>query len=199
MGTPILLHPSENREILTSLGSFPVVEQFFAKLIDSPGFGAGLIQSLFGLALLSLIYLYFKKDRAISGARFLRELITLFALQWVFRQTSVLISFGAYFVIWHSLSSLVDQIHSLDSSLDSSRKESFRARAMAYVRYALPNWLISAGLVSLLVLTEFSDGFGWSKLTLIFGAAILLTPPHLLVIHSLHSRKSRPATIPASA
>ena len=184
MATPILLHPGESREILASLGAFPFADRFFNHLLASPDSVLWFTNMLFSLALMSLFYLHFRKEKAISRGRFFRELVSLFVLQWVFQRTSVLISFGAYFVVWHSLSSLVDQIHCLEGVMGK--------RVIAYIRYAFPNWMISAGLVSILVLTDFSQGHGWSKLTLIFGAAILLTPPHLLVIHSLHSKKLRP-------
>jgi Brp/Blh family beta-carotene 15,15'-monooxygenase len=184
MASPIVLHPGESREILASLGSFPVADRFFSSLLESPDSVLLFSNSLFCLALTSLFYLRFRKDQGISNRLFFREMVSLFVLQWVFRRTSVLISFGAYFVVWHSLSSLVDQIHCLEGALGK--------RVLAYVRYAFPNWLISAGLVSVLILTELSPSFQFSKLTLIFGAAILLTPPHLLVIHSLHSLKFRP-------
>ena len=183
MATPILLHPGESREILSSLGAFPLADRYFSHLLASSNAIFWQTQLLFSLALLSLSFLHFRREKVISWRGFLREVISFLALQWVFHRTSVLISFGAYFIVWHSLSSLVDQIHCLEGSV--------RSRIIGYIRYAFPNWLISAGMVSVLLFTEWDQGFRWSKLTLIFGAAILLTPPHLLVIHLLHSNKLR--------
>jgi Brp/Blh family beta-carotene 15,15'-monooxygenase len=133
----------------------------------------GLISS--GIALVGLSgWLFFKKRLKINP---IKEVFFLGVFFVVFKTASLLWGFAIYFILWHSIPSLVDQIFYLHGNIN---KSSFRTFVMA----SLPYWLISvAGILILLFI--FRDNLETS-LAFFFSFLAAITFPHVLVIKRLN-------------
>ncbi|MDC3079214.1 Brp/Blh family beta-carotene 15,15'-dioxygenase [Flavobacteriaceae bacterium] len=98
----------------------------------------------------------------------------LLALFWT---TNLIVSFGTYFIIWHSWPSMKDQIHELYNKPNAYS---------SYIKDALPYWLIS--LLGLFLFFIYSDSIGLNPLALFFSFLAAITFPHVLVIFGLHQK-----------
>ena len=96
----------------------------------------------------------------------------LLALFWT---TNLIVSFGTYFIIWHSWPSMKDQIQAL-----YNRPNAYSS----YIKDALPYWLIS--LLGLFLFFIYNDSIGLNPLALFFSFLAAITFPHVLVIFGLH-------------
>ncbi len=137
----------------------------------------GLIGS--GIVLLCLSgWLFFKKRLKINP---IKEVFFLGVFFVVFKTASLLWGFAIYFILWHSIPSLVDQIFYLHGNIN---KSSFKAFVMA----SLPYWLISvAGILFLLFI--FRDNLETS-LAFFFSFLAAITFPHVLVIKRLNQNQN---------
>ncbi|TDS16600.1 Brp/Blh family beta-carotene 15,15'-monooxygenase [Maribacter caenipelagi] len=132
-------------------------------------FEIGLLLSGLSTLALSLI-LVLRKDLKINPIKELFFLVIFFV---VFKTASLLWGFSIYFIFWHSIPSLYDQIFFLHGGINKSSFRSFTIRS-------LPYWLISvAGLLFLLFI--FRDNFEKS-LAFFFSFLAAITFPHVLVI-----------------
>lgn len=132
------------------------------------------------LSLLGLLKLTFKNKGL--KAFFFRELFYVGVFYVVFGTASLLWSFGIYFVLWHSIPSLADQIRFLYGNLS-------RNNVTKYVKASLPYWMVSiVGLF--LMLYFFSDDLE-SSLPLFFSFLAAITFPHVLVINKMNNRPKR--------
>ena len=98
----------------------------------------------------------------------------LLALFWT---TNLIVSFGTYFIIWHSWPSMKDQIQALYNKPDAY---------YSYIKDALPYWLIS--LLGLSLFFIYNDSIGLNPLALFFSFLAAITFPHVLVIFGLHQK-----------
>ena len=98
----------------------------------------------------------------------------LLALFWT---TNLIVSFGTYFIIWHSWPSMKDQIQALYNKPDAYS---------SYIKDALPYWLIS--LLGLFLFFIYNDSIGLNPLALFFSFLAAITFPHVLVIFGLHQK-----------
>ena len=114
----------------------------------------------------------FKKD-----VDFFREvfLILLFAL--LFKLASLLWAFAIYFIVWHSLPSLKDQIQSLHGKFNTSN-------LISYIKSSVIYWLIS--LVGLVIVFYISESFDIRFITLFFAFLAAITIPHVIVMYYLN-------------
>ena len=88
----------------------------------------------------SLIYAHYKKH--ILHLNYFKEFLYLFVLFLVFKTGTLIFGFAVYFVFWHSIPSITDQIHYL---FGSKSKNSI----LNYFKAAFFYWLLSiAGLVT---------------------------------------------------
>lgn len=108
----------------------------------------------------------------------IKELFYLIVFFIVFNTASLLWSFAIYFVLWHSIPSLIDQINYLYGSFS-------KTTIIQYIKYSFPYWLISIiGLATLLYV--FRDDFETS-LSFFFSFLAAITFPHVLVINRISS------------
>lgn len=125
------------------------------------------------------IMLIWKKELKINPIKELFFLVIFFV---VFKTASLLWGFTIYFILWHSIPSLYDQIFFLHGHIN---KRSFRS----FVLTSLPYWLISvAGLLFLLFI--FRDNFEKS-LAFFFSFLAAITFPHVLVIKKLNQNQNQ--------
>ncbi len=128
---------------------------------------------------LCALYLFFQ----ISATRTLMfdilfQTALLLVLFWT---TNLIVSFGTYFIIWHSWPSMKDQIQAL-----YNRPNAYSL----YIKDALPYWLIS--LLGLFLFFIYNDSIGLNPLALFFSFLAAITFPHVLVIFGLH-QKNKPS------
>lgn len=119
----------------------------------------------------------YKKQIAIKSV--LRELFSLLVFAIIFNSSSLIWGFTIYFIFWHSIPSLLDQITFIYGDL---KKKSI----LKYVKAALPYWVISLIGITVLFLI-FKDEKHFHSLFFAFIAAV--TFPHAIVMLRMFSKK----------
>tara|TARA_Y100000385_G_scaffold282341_1_gene336608 strand:- start:461 stop:1309 length:849 start_codon:yes stop_codon:yes gene_type:complete len=119
----------------------------------------------------------YKKQIAIKSV--LRELFSLLVFAIIFNSSSLIWGFTIYFIFWHSVPSLLDQITFIYGDL---KKKSI----LKYIKAALPYWLISLVGIAVLFLI-FKDEKHFHSLFFAFIAAV--TFPHAIVMLRMFSKK----------
>lgn len=130
------------------------------------------------LSLISSVAIY-KKNIDIKS--FLREIFLILVLSIIFNASSLIWGFTIYFIIWHSIPSLVDQISFIYGSFNKSN-------ILRYTKDALPFWLVSILGIFILFLV-FKDEKHFHSLFFAFIAAV--TFPHAIVMLEMFSKKER--------
>jgi Brp/Blh family beta-carotene 15,15'-monooxygenase len=98
-------------------------------------------------------------------------------LMLLFWTTNLIVSFGTYFIIWHSWPSLQDQSKTL-----YNKPNAF----FAYLKDAFPFWIISILGLSLFLI--YYEQVGLNPLALFFAFLAAITFPHVLVVFGLHQK-----------
>jgi Brp/Blh family beta-carotene 15,15'-monooxygenase len=128
---------------------------------------------------LVLVGIYFYRTNKFFKMQITEQILYLLVLAIIFRVSGLIWSFAIYFVLWHSLPSLHDQIKFLYGSVD-------RNTIFDYIKKAFVYWL--ASIVGLVVLYfVFKDYKVFEALLFSFIAAI--TFPHVVVIYKMFSSK----------
>ena len=104
----------------------------------------------------------------------LLQSILLILLFWT---TNLIVSFGTYFIIWHSWPSLKDQTMALYNKPNAY---------FAYLKDAFPFWIISVLGLSLFLI--YYEQIGLNPLALFFAFLAAITFPHVLVVFGLHQK-----------
>lgn len=134
-------------------------------------------QILFVILFLIIGKAVYKKQIAIKSV--LRELFSLLVFAIIFNSSSLIWGFTIYFIFWHSIPSLLDQITFIYGDL---KKKSI----LKYVKAALPYWLVSLVGIAVLFLI-FKDEKHFHSLFFAFIAAV--TFPHAIVMLRMFSKK----------
>ena len=159
--TLFYFHRNEVIEIVFMISNFIVIEDFFKWL---------LITSI----LLTVISLLINYKRVKS--QILNQIILFPFLMIVFSQLSLFNSFAVYFVIYHSIPSIMEQTNFLYGS-------STFPMLKKYFITALPYWITA--LIGLLVFyLIFSINFTFS-LDIFFSFLAAITFPHVIVIYKM--------------
>ncbi|MFL3661734.1 MAG: Brp/Blh family beta-carotene 15,15'-dioxygenase [Polaribacter sp.] len=106
---------------------------------------------------------------------FIKESFYLLLLFLVFKTSSLILGFAIYFILWHSIPSIIDQIEFISGNLN---KESF----LFYVKKALIYWIIS--IVGLLFLYQIVPDIELFS-TVIFAILFAVTAPHTWVMYKM--------------
>jgi Brp/Blh family beta-carotene 15,15'-monooxygenase len=123
-----------------------------------------------GIFILISAYFYWKTEA--MKKKLLTELFYLFVFAIIFKSSSLIWGFAIYFILWHSIPSIIDQITFLKGKYSLHH-------FMVYCRSAAPYWL-----VSLLGITILSFVFKEKQLfnALFFSFLAAITFPHAIVI-----------------
>ena len=106
---------------------------------------------------------------------FLREFLYLVLLFFVFNTSSLILGFAIYFILWHSIPSIIHQIEFISGNLN-------KKNVISYVKKALIYWVISiAGLLFLYQLLPEIKLLA----TVIFVILFAVTAPHTWVMHRM--------------
>lgn len=98
-------------------------------------------------------------------------------LMLLFWTTNLIVSFGTYFIIWHSWPSLQEQTRTLYNKPNAY---------FAYLKDAFPYWIIS--ILGLSLFFVYNEQIGLNPLALFFAFLAAITFPHVLVIFGLHQK-----------
>lgn len=120
------------------------------------------------------IYLF--STKALRSSIF-KELFFILVFFIVFNTATLLWAFAIYFILWHALPSLVDQITYLYGNLEI-------VSVKKYIRTSFPYWLISVLGISFFLLI-FRNNL-YDSLAFFFSFLAAITFPHVLVINRLN-------------
>ena len=133
----------------------------------------GLSLTLFAI----LVYAYCTK--ILNLGSIFKELFSVVILAVIFNSSSLIWGFSIYFILWHSIPSLLDQVSFIYGDL---KKEN----VLKYVKNAFPYWLVSIiGMTLLFLLFKHEKHF----YTLFFAFIAAVTFPHAIVMLSMFSKK----------
>ena len=162
-----IFHIEEVQEVIQNITSVIVPESYFT---------IGLVINILVLMALGI---YFSNKLMEFKNRVLLETFYLLVFAVIFRVSSLIWGFAIYFIIWHSIPSIINQIKYLNGEFN---KKNF----WKYIKSAFVYWLISLiGIATLYLL--FKDIKIFNALFFSFLAAI--TFPHVLVIFILFKKK----------
>ena len=133
---------------------------------------------ILAISALVFVLLYMYKIRQYDSST-VREIFYLLVFYIVFNTASLLWGFAIYFIIWHSIPSLADQIRYLYGDFT---KKNF----LSYLRSSGIYWAIS--VVALVVIFVFIEDTSAGFLPFLFSFLAAITFPHVFVI----SRLNRP-------
>lgn len=140
------------------------------------------ISYLFYINLIILIpvWIFFAVKDKIFKNQTPSELLYLAVFAIIFKISSLIWGFAIYFIFWHSLPSLYDQIHFIYNKVD-------KKGAREYLKMALPFWLISVvGIVVLYYVFKDLEIF----YALFFSFLAAVTFPHSFAIHEMFKIKN---------
>jgi Brp/Blh family beta-carotene 15,15'-monooxygenase len=124
------------------------------------------------LCLASLFLIISKKN---NYKLFLKELMYLLLLFLVFKTSSLILGFAIYFILWHSIPSIIHQIEFISGDLN-------KKSVLLYVKKAMIYWIIS--IVGLLTLYQILPGIELFS-TVVFVILFAVTAPHTWVMHEM--------------
>lgn len=104
------------------------------------------------------------------------ELFYLLLFMVVFFASNLIWSFALYFILWHSLPSLADQVQYL-------YKEVTKKTIIQYIKSSFIYWLIS--VVGFFILVQFLENNPTVMLSFFFSFLAAITFPHVLVMHKI--------------
>ena len=123
------------------------------------------------LSLLIVLFIYHFTRKIKPKIQIVRELFYLLLLFLVFKTSSLILGFAIYFVLWHSIPSILDQTKFLSGDY------SFQT-ILEYFKTAFIYWLIS--IIGLVVAYYFIDESQFSSI--IFIVLFAVTAPHVWVM-----------------
>ncbi|MBN09033.1 MAG: hypothetical protein CMC79_01480 [Flavobacteriaceae bacterium] len=109
----------------------------------------------------------------------LKELFYLFAIFILFSNTNLIVSFAAYFIVWHSIPSINDQIEFL-------YKEISKKTVLLYLKNSGSYWAIS--LSGLIFLFSYGEIMGENFYLILYSFVLSITIPHIFLIHNILSK-----------
>ena len=161
-------NPEKVVEIIYEITSYSLLEIYSSEVIITL------------VAILFLLISYGLYNKSIKMQSVLRELGLLLILGIVFKASSLIWGFTIYFILWHSIPSLLDQITFIFGDLE--KKSIFK-----YAIAALPYWLISLIGISVLFLIFKNEKHFYS---LFFAFIAAVTFPHAIVMLKMFTKKS---------
>ena len=162
-----IFHIKEVQEVIRNITSITVSESYFT----------------IGLAITTLLLLilgiYFSKKIIEFKSKWFLETFYLLVFTIIFKVSSLIWGFAIYFILWHSIPSIINQVVYLKGEFNKKNFGSYIKTAFAY-------WLVSLIGIAVLYLL-FKDIKIFNALFFSFLAAI--TFPHVLVIYFLFKKK----------
>jgi Brp/Blh family beta-carotene 15,15'-monooxygenase len=124
------------------------------------------------LCIASLFLILTKRN---NSKIFLKELFYLVLLYLVFKTSSLILGFAIYFILWHSVPSIIHQIEFISGKLN-------KKSVLLYVKKAMIYWVISiVGLLTLYKIVPEIELFA----AVVFVILFAVTAPHTWVMHKM--------------
>jgi Brp/Blh family beta-carotene 15,15'-monooxygenase len=106
---------------------------------------------------------------------FFKELFYLVLFYLVFRTSSLILGFAIYFILWHSIPSIIHQVEFISGNLN-------KKSILLYVKKAMIYWVISiVGLLTLYKIVPEIELFA----VVVFVILFAVTAPHTWVMHKM--------------
>ena len=129
------------------------------------------------LSVLSIMSLYLVFKKSLDIKMLLTEIFYLGLLFLVFKTSSLILGFAIYFILWHSIPSIINQVEFVYGDLT---KESM----ISYVKKALIYWIIS--ILGMLVIYQLIPQVSLFS-SIIFVVLFAVTAPHTWVMYKMKS------------
>ena len=127
---------------------------------------------------LFLIFLFWIIDYKRLKFSIIKEILYLILLSILFYSSNLIVSFGVYFVLWHSIPSILDQINFLYNEI------SYRS-ILLYLKKSGSYWIIS--ILGLIFLVYYQDFIGEDFYKFIYSFSAAITIPHIFLINNILS------------
>lgn len=154
----------------------PIIEKLIGiEIIVELGYQLFIPVLFLVLIILQTLVLFFR--RKISRQKLLEEWAILLLLTGLFYYTPLLVGFAVYFVFWHSIDSIEDQIIRLraihsEYTIKTHLKQVIPFTLMAFGSIGLSSWLLPAGLMTSAWISQ------------LFILISIVTLPHSLLMDS---------------
>ena len=130
--------------------------------------------------ILSTILIYAIYNKNLNIKSILKEVFSIVVLAVIFNSSSLIWGFSIYFILWHSIPSLLDQISFIYGDLK-------KKNILKYIKNAFPYWLVSIiGIIILFYVFRNEKHF----YSLFFAFIAAVTFPHAIVMMSMFAKKS---------
>lgn len=156
-----LLNPTETKQVILQLTGFEASEAMFQY---------GLLA--FGITFL-LILAYLTFNKLIAYQKVIRELFLLLVFTIVFYWATLVWAFTIYFIFWHSIPSIREQVQYLYGKVN-------KATVLKYFKGAALVWV--ASIIGLLVFLWIMQSGNQSFLTIFFSFLGAITFAHTVII-----------------
>ncbi|RRO26130.1 Brp/Blh family beta-carotene 15,15'-dioxygenase [Flavobacteriaceae bacterium 14752] len=167
-GLIFMFHQQEVERIIADISHYQINLNFIPILLI-----------VFGAVLLGIgVYVY--KTTRYFKTQLAEQLLYLLVLAIIFRVSDLIWAFAIYFVLWHSIPSLHDQIHFIYGWVN-------KTTIVKYLKKAFWYWVIS--IVGLAVLYLFFNDTNIFE-ALLFSFLAAITFPHVLVINKMFKQSS---------
>ena len=167
-----LLFYFNSAEVKTVIGEMTakqIDEQFFYNLLCIVGI----------LLILNGIYIGIKS--AAFYSRIIVEIFYVIVFVIIFKSTTLIWGFALYFILWHSIPSIVSQIDFIYGITN-------QVSIIKYLRTGFVFWIISLVGMAIIFLLFSSEKLFY---TLFFSFIIAITFPHVIVIQKMFMRKNK--------
>jgi Brp/Blh family beta-carotene 15,15'-monooxygenase len=162
-----VFHSDEVQSIIVNIANINIPSQYFVLLLQ--------ISSIAFIGFST--YLYWKSEKI--RKKLLLEFFYLFLFAILFKSSSLIWGFAIYFVLWHSIPSIIDQIKFLNGSFSLKYFVDYCKAAGIY-------WLISiVGITLIYYMCKEEQLFN----ALFFSFLAAITFPHALVITNMFGTK----------
>lgn len=162
-----VFHSDEVQSIIVNIANINIPSQYFVLLLQ--------ISSITFIGLST--YLYWKSEK--TRKKLLLEFFYLVLFAILFKSSSLIWGFAIYFVLWHSIPSIIDQIKFLNGSFSLKY-------FIAYCKAAGIYWLISIiGITLIYYICKEEQLFN----ALFFSFLAAITFPHAVVITNMFGTK----------
>lgn len=163
-----LLNPADTSEVILQLTNFEVAPEIYIY---------GLL--CFGIPFMAILgYLTYKE--VISATKVIRELFLLLVFTVVFYWATLVWAFTIYFIFWHSIPSIREQVHYLYGKVN-------KGTVLKYFKGAALVWI--ASIVSLVVFLKIMESGNQSFLTIFFSFLGAITFAHTVIISRMFDQQ----------
>ncbi|WP_343768568.1 Brp/Blh family beta-carotene 15,15'-dioxygenase [Gangjinia marincola] len=161
-----------------SESTIKIIEQMTGLRLNEGYFFYGLAVS-FLLLFLQTLYIHLKEYR-LSWQIIIREVLILVTLAILFNYSSLLFSFAVYFVLWHSIPSMRDQLVYLYGKVSVRSLKKYISQAFVF-------WLVSVlGLILFSIsIQQYEDFF----LAVFFSFLAAITLPHVFIVSKIKQQE----------